>query len=256
MSAIIIPILMFILGTFVTAIMDRFIWPGLLGKIEISILGPKRVILNIAELTPFEAGSQMHLENFNLTFATAMGRGWVVAIKKGHDDLRKEFGQVLFPTALSGQFDMIDYSVMVKNTGVRRLSNIRVKIRSKDEIKYKKEELRNVDFVNCGGFSENRFCEIRVDKLKKDSMAGLLVGTSKRGIWDVECGIDNSVQICEKNYQNFYVADIAKITAAGLDFGDRKVIINSFPSISNQSALTIYSYSPTENKWSVIKNEN
>ena len=35
-------------------------------------------------------------------------------------------------------------SVMVKNTGKRNLSNIRIKIQSKDEIKYKKNELVNI----------------------------------------------------------------------------------------------------------------
>jgi len=255
MSVIIIPILIFILGAFATAIMDRFIWPGLLEKIEISILGPKRAVLNIAELIPLEAGSQMRLENFNLTFATAMGRGWIVVIKKGHNDLRKEFGQVLFPTVLSNQFGMMDYSVMVKNTGRRELSNIRVKIYSKDEIKYKENELVNIDFINCGGFSENRFCEAKINKLKKDSMAGLLLGISLRGIWNVECDIESTTQVCEKNYQNFYVADISKISGAGLNFGDRKVTINSFPTISNQPELTIYSYSVKESRWNLIKNE-
>ena len=255
MSVIIIPILIFILGAFVTAIMDRFIWPGLLEKIEISILGPKRAVLNIAKLIPLEAGSQMHLENFNLTFATAMGRGWIVAIKKGHDDLRKEFGLVLFPAVLSNQFGMMDYSVMIKNTGTRKLSNIRVKIYSKDEVKYKENELVNIDFINCGGFSENRFCEAKIDKLEKGSMAGLLLGTSLRGIWNVECDIENATQICEKNYQNFYIADIAKISDAGLDFGDKKIIINSFPGISNQPEFTIYSYSVKENRWNLIKND-
>ena len=235
--SIIISILIFFLGAFTTAVLDRFIWPGILEKIEIKILGPKRAILNIAELIPLEVGSQIHLENFNLTFATAMSRGWIVAIKKGHPDLRKEFGQVLFPTVLSNQFGMMDYSVMIKNTGTRKLSNIRVKIHSKDEIKYKKDELVNIDFINCGGFSDNRFCEVRINKLGKGSMAGLLVGTNPKGVWNVECDIDNSVQVCEKNYQNFYVVDAAKITATGLDFEDRKITINSFPEINHQPAL-------------------
>jgi len=254
MSVIIIQILIFILGAFTTVIMDRFIWPGLLEKIEISILGPKRAVLNIAELIPLEAESQMRLENFNLTFATAMGRGWIVAIKKGHDDLRKEFGQVLFPTVLSNQFGIMDYSVIVKNTGTRKLNNIRVKIYSKDEIKYRKNELIDIDFINCGGFSKNRFCETKINRLEINSMAGLLLGTSLRGIWNIECDIEGIAQICEKNYQNFYIADIVKITGAGLDFGDKKVIIDSFPNISNQSELVIYSYSVKENKWILIKN--
>lgn len=252
--SIIVSILIFVAGAFVTVILDRFIWPGLLEKIEISILGPKRAVLNVAELVPLEAGSQVHLEDFNLTFATAMDRGWIVAIKKGHDDLQKEFGQVMFPTVLSKQFEMMDYSVMIKNTGDRDLSDIRIKIYSKDEIKYKENELVNVNFINCAGFSDNHFCEIRVNELKNGSMAGLLVGTRLGGIWNVECDISNSTQICEKNYQNFYIADIAKITAAGLDFGDRKVIINTFPEISNRPTLTIYSYSPRENKWNPVKN--
>lgn len=252
--SILIPILIFFLGAFSTAISDRFVWPGILKKMEVTILGPKRAVLNIAELTPLNAGAQIKLENFNLTFATAMGRGWIVAIKKGHNDLRKEFGQVLFPTVLSNQFGMMDYSVMIKNTGDRKLSDVRIKIYSKDEIKYKNNELVNTDFINCGGFSNNRFCDIRVNKLGKDSRAGLLVGTSPKGIWNVECDIGSSAQICEKNYQNFYIADVTKITAAGLDFGDKRVIINSFPNISNQPELTVYSYSPKENKWNLVNN--
>lgn len=250
---VIISILIFVLGAFSAAILDRFIWPGLLEKIEIKILGPKRAILNIAELIPLEMGSEIKLENFNLTFATAAGQGWIVAIKKGQNDLRKEFGQVLFPSVLSGQFGMTDYSVMIKNTGRRKISNIRIKIQSKDEIKYRENELVNIDFINCGGFSDNRFCETRINKLRKGLMAGLLVGTSLRGIWNVECDIENTTQICEKNYQNFYVADIVKISGAGLDFGDKKIIINSFPDINNQSELAIYSYSVKENKWNLIK---
>lgn len=251
---LIISIIIFIAGAFTTAILDRFIWPGLLEKIEVSILGPKRAILNIAELIPLDTGAQIKLENFNLTFATAMGRGWVVAIKKGHNDLRKEFGQVLFPNILSNQFGMMDYSVMIKNTGDRKLSDVRIKIQSKDEIKYKNNELVNIDFINCGGFSDNRFCDIKINKLRKDSMAGLLVGASPRGIRNVECNIRGSTHICEKNYQNFYITNIGKITAVGLDIGDRKLIINSFPDVSNQPNLIIYSYSLKENKWNLIKN--
>lgn len=253
---IFISILIFLLGALTTAVLDRFIWPGILEKMEVIILGPKKAVLNIAELTSLNAGAQIKLENFNLTFATTMGRGWVVAIKKGHNDLRKEFGQVLFPTVLSNQFGMMDYSVMIKNTGDRKLSDVRIKIQSKDEIKYKNNELVNIDFINCGGFSDSHFCDIRVNKLGKGSVAGLLVGTSPKGIWNVECDIGNSAQICEKNYQNFYIADVAKITAAGLDFWDRKIIINSFPNISNQPELTIYSYSPKENRWSLVKNND
>lgn len=253
MSAIIIPVIIFIFGAFTTAILDRFIWLGLLEKIETKMLGPKRAILNIAELIPLETGSEIKLENFNLTFATAAGRGWVVAIKKGHNDLRKEFGQVLFPSVLSRQFGMTDYSVMIKNTGSRKLNNIRIKIQSKDEIKYRESELVNIDFINCGGFSDNRFCEVRINKLGNGLMAGLLVGTSPRRIWNVECDIENTTQICEKNYQNFYVADIVKIRSASLDFRDKKIIINSFPDISNQLELAIYSYSVEENKWNLVK---
>lgn len=252
--SIIISIIIFILGAFTTAILDRFIWPGLLEKIEIKILGPKRAILNIAEFIPLDAGSEIKLENFNLTFATAAGRGWIVAIKKGHNDLRKEFGQVLFPSVLSSQFEMTDYSVMLKNTGKRELSNVRIKIQSKDEIKYKKSELLNIDFINCGGFSDNRFCEAKINKLGKGLMARLLIGTSFRGVWNVECDIESTMYICEKNYQNFYVADIRKISGAGLDFWDKKIIINSFPDISNQPELTIYSYSVKENKWNLVTN--
>lgn len=251
--SIIISILIFFLGVFTTAILDRFIWPGLLEKIEIKILGSKRAILNIAELISLEAESGIKLENFDLTFATAVGRGWIVAIRKGHNNLRKEFGQVLFPSVLSGQFEMMDYSLTIKNTGRRKLSNIRIKIQSKDEIKYKENELVNIDFRNCGGFSDNHFFETRTNKLRKGEMAGLLVGTSQRGIWNIECSIDGSVQICEKNYQKFYVVDIAKITGVGLDFRNRKIIINSFPGINNQSKLTIYSYSVKESKWNLIK---
>lgn len=252
--SIVISILIFISGAFTTTFFDRFIWPGLLGKIEVKILGPKRVILNIAELVPLKTGSELKLENFNLTFATTMGRGWIVAIKKGHNDLRKEFGQVLFPSELSSQFGMTDYSVMIKNTGRRKLSNVRIKIQSKDEIKYRENELVNINFINCGGFSDNRFCEARMDKLRKGLMAGLLIGTSPRGIWNVECDIDGSAEICEKNYQNFYIADVAKITAVGLNFGDRKIMSNSFPEINNRRELFIYSYSVKENKWNLIKN--
>lgn len=253
--SIIISIIIFTLGAFTTAILDRFIWPGLLEKIEIKILGPKRAILNIAELIPLEAGSEVKLENFNLTFATATSRGWIVAIKKGHNDLRKEFGQVLFPSVLSGQFGMTDYSVMVKNTGTRKLSNVRIKIQSKDEIKFRENELVNIDFINCGGFADNRFCDARVTSLEKGSMAGLLIGTSLRGVWNVECNIESTMYICEKNYQYFYVADVSKISGAGLDFGDKKIIINSFPHISNQPEFTIYSYSVKENKWNLIEND-
>lgn len=254
--SIIISIIIFILGAFTTAILDRFVWPGLLEKIEVKILGPKRAVLNIAEFVPLEVGSEIKLENFNLTFATVANQGWVVAIKKGHNNLRKEFGQVLFPTVLSNQLGIMDYSVMIKNTGRRRLSDIRIKIQSKDEIKYKNNanELVNIDFINCGGFSDNQFCDIRVNKLGKGFMAGLLVGTSPRSIWNVECDIGGSTQICEKNYQNFYVADVAKITAVSLDLGDRKIILNSLPEINNLQELFIYSYSVKENKWNLIKN--
>lgn len=248
---IIVTTVIFVAGAFTTAIFDRFLWPGILEKIEIKILGPKRAVLNIAEIVPIQSG--MRLENFNLTFATAMGRGWIVAIKKGHDDLRKEFGQVLFPTVLSDQFGMMDYSITIKNTGKRKLSNVRMKIRSKDEIKYINHELFNIDFINCGGFSENQFCDIRINELKKNIKAGLLIGTSLKGIWDVECNVDNSNLICEKNYQNFYVMDVAKVTATGLDFGNKEIIIDSFPDINNQPNLIIYSYSVEKNKWNLIK---
>jgi len=252
--SIIVSILIFIFGAFTTAILDRFIWPGFLEKIETKILGQKRAVLNIAELIPLEVESEMKLENFNLTFATAGGQGWIVAIKKGHNDLRKEFGQVLFPSLLSDQFKIIDYSVMIKNTGGRKLNNVRIKIQSKDEIKYRENELVNIDFINCGGFTDNHFCEVRVHELENNAVAGLLIGTSLNGIWNVECGVDDSTQMCEKNYQNFYIANIAKITSIGLGFGDKKIIINSFPDINNQSELAIYSYSVKENKWDLIKN--
>lgn len=240
------PILIFLFGLFIGALLNEFVFPPILKSVKIFVFGEPKIIFNLTELRPIT--SIKNLENFSLLFGTANRTGLLILTQTGQKDLNKEYGMTLVPTKPIGLKDHTEYSFILKNTGTGKAKNVIINLGSSFEIKIPEmEKSGNINFVNCGGFADKYSCLIKIEELKAGETANFTAYTREPGIGNIECTVNGDNSLCYKNHRHFYVGDV--FPGLVFEMNEKKI---QFPQISQSNNYILYYYSPKEDKWKIL----
>lgn len=237
-------IAIFLIGSFFGAVLAHFVWPGLMKAIDVKLFGTAEVVVNINELQMLQ--KTQHLEDFSVLFGTSNNAGWIAAVKVGHKDLNKLFGEILVPDDF-GEFGNLEYNVTITNTGKRIAKNINLSFEGEGLKTDRERDIsKNVDFINCGGFGAEHSCETKIKKLSKGERTGFFARAESSSARNIRCSMD-SVGSCWVNYRNFYVKKVTQ--GERLDIRLDESSIQSIPPINESSIPVLFRYKTQTDKW-------
>jgi len=238
-------ILFFLLGAFVIAILDHFIWPGFLDALDVRIFGKPMIVVNINEIQPLM--NAQHLENFSLIFGTMNSQGTILAVQKGQPELNKVFGDAPIPTDFGRNGNNLEYFIGIINKGNRKARDIILTF-SGDTLKtdYNIDVDKRIDFVNCGGSGSDYICDVRKKVLSPNEKVGMFVRAKTPSVADVNFKAKGNYDYFV-NFRKFYARIINQGESVQM-FLDKNEVAKLPPLNSNSNYLQYY-YSPQENKW-------
>lgn len=243
-NTVIIPIASFLIGSFFGAVLSYFVWPELMKSIDVRLFGNAEVVVNINELKMLQ--ENQHLEDISILFGTSNGVGWITAVKVGHKDLNRLFGEALVPDDF-GKLGNLEYNVTIINLGKRKAKNVRLSFSgSVLETNQKKDATPNINFINCGGFGEQYSCDAKINNLKKGERAGFFVRAETSSVHDIKCTVESAGD-CSINHRSFYVKKVTEKEQLGIKLDGKAISL--LPPINELSTPVLFRYKPQDNKW-------